>query len=254
MAMIVIFEWIGGLNSVALTDSLQAIVMLFAFIAVPSILARNFVGWKDLDPYDYPRPEFYQTPTKETQWKFWQFSFINFSFFTLPHLMQRLYAAKDLKSLKAGYTAMTVANWFTMPVGCFIGTVGVQILNGEEVADPFTSIMGALMDEGGFSKVVGVIAVTASLAAIMSTADSLLIAISQLVTVEIAYPARPRASPKQMAWTGRFISLLAAVIAILIGILWKDGIADMGAIQFPLSMQAVPAFILGLYTANRKLD
>jgi len=104
-----------------------------------------------------------------------------------------------------------------MPVGCFIGTVGVQILNGEEVADPFTSIMGALMDEGGFSKVVGVIAVTASLAAIMSTADSLLIAISQLVTVEIAYPARPRASPKQMAWTGRFISLLAAVIAILIG-------------------------------------
>jgi len=37
-------------------------------------------------------------------------------------------------------------------------------------------------------------------------------------------------------------------------ILWKDGIADMGAIQFPLSMQAVPAFILGLYTANRKLD
>ena len=39
----------------ALTDSLQAIVMLFAFIAVPSVLARNFVGWKDLDPYDYPR-------------------------------------------------------------------------------------------------------------------------------------------------------------------------------------------------------
>lgn len=72
-----------------------------------------------------------------------------------------------------------------MLTGVFIGTVGVMILDGAEVASPFASIMEAMMDEGGFAKVIGIIAVTSSLAAIMSTADSLVIAISQLITVEV---------------------------------------------------------------------
>ncbi|KAL7547663.1 hypothetical protein ACHAWF_012122 [Thalassiosira exigua] len=254
MAIILVLEWVGGLSSVAATDSLQALVMLFSFVAVPSVLAHNDLGWRDLDPSTYPRPDYYQTPSEESQWNFWQFSLSGFAFFTLPHLMQRTYAARDLRSLRVGYTAMTLANWFTMPVGCFIGTVGVQFLNNESVASPFAAIMEALMDEGGFAKAVGIIAVTASLAAIMSTADSLVIAISQLVTVEIAYPLRPDFTPKQISWCGKFVSLLAVVVSLLIGLLWRDGISALGAIQFPVSTQAVPAFLLGLYTTKSKTD
>jgi Na+/proline symporter len=97
MAIILIFEWVGGLSSVALTDCVQAVVMIFTFISVPLVIMSKFYGWKDIDPYEYPIPEYYQTPSRETQWDFWQFSFINFSFFTLPHLMQRTYAAADLR-------------------------------------------------------------------------------------------------------------------------------------------------------------
>lgn len=104
-----------------------------------------------------------------------------------------------------------------MPVGVFIGTVGVMILDGAKVASPFAAILEAMMDHGGFSKVIAVIAFTASLAAIMSTADSLVIAISQLVTVEIAYPLRPNATPKSIAWIGRIVSLFAVVISLVIG-------------------------------------
>ena len=104
-----------------------------------------------------------------------------------------------------------------MLTGVFIGTVGVMILGGAEVASPFTSIMEALMDEGGFAEGIGIIAVTASLAAIMSTADSLVIAISQLVTVEIVYPMRPKTTPTGIAWVGRAVSLVSATIALLIG-------------------------------------
>lgn len=112
---------------------------------------------------------------------------------------------------------MAVANWFTMLTGVFIGTVGVMILDGAKVASPFTSIVEAMMDEGGFAKGIGIIAVTSSLAAIMSTADSLVIAISQLVTVEIVYPIRPHTTPKGIAWAGRAVSLISATIALLIG-------------------------------------
>jgi len=94
----------------------------------------------------------------------------------------------------------------------------------------------------------------ASLAAIMSTADSLIIAISQLVTVEIIYPLRSKASPNAVAWYGRSVSLFSVGIALLIGIYWDEGISDLGKIQFPLSTQAIPAFLFGLYSINEKTD
>lgn len=104
-----------------------------------------------------------------------------------------------------------------MLTGVFIGTVGVMILDGADVPSPFTSILETMMDDGGFSKAIGIIAVTASLAAIMSTSDSLIIAISQLVTVEIVYPLRPKTSPNEITWIGRAVSLISATIALLIG-------------------------------------
>ena len=104
MLLILIFECIGGLNSVAFTDSVQGIIMVFFFFLVPILMSHHFGGWASLDPETYPQPTFYQTPTSDVQWKFWQFGLINFSFFTLPHFIQRIYAVRDLKSLKIGYT------------------------------------------------------------------------------------------------------------------------------------------------------
>ena len=222
MGLILVFEWVGGLNSVALTDAIQALIMVLSFIVIPSVIVKNFGGWEDLDYETYPKPQFYQNLSKEKQWDFWTFSLINFSFFTLPHLMQRTYAAKDLKSLKMGYGVMTIGPWFTTFVGIFMGTVGVSMLvneNGEVAnpANPFSAILEEIMNLGGFAKGAGIIAVTASLAAIMSTADSLIIAISQLVTVEIVYPLRPQATPTEISLVGKFVSLVSVVVAVVVG-------------------------------------
>jgi Na+/proline symporter len=217
MFITLMFEWLGGINSVALTDCVQGLLMLGAYIALPVILVVHFGGWKELDPTTYPKPEYYQTPTKEQQLDFWQFAMQTFTFFTLPHLMQRTYAARDLISLKCAYITLTGGMWFMMMVGVFIGTLGVQILDGAETSSPFTDILEQVMDLGGFPYFIGLIAVTASLAAIMSTADSLLIAISQIVTEEIVYPLYPEASPADMVWIGRLVSLSAAMIASLAG-------------------------------------
>ena len=71
------------------------------------------------------------------------------------------------------------------------------------------------------------IALTASLAAIMSTADSLIIAISQLVAVEVIWPWRPHATQNQMAWAGRYTSLVSVIMGLIIGILWKGGVSAL---------------------------
>jgi len=142
--------------------------------------------------------------------------------------MQRTYAAKDLKSLRFGYSIMAFGPWLTSFVGVFLGTVGVVILadkdgNYTSPANPFASIVEEIMNLGGFAKATGTIAVTASLAAIMSTADSLIIAISQLVTVEMVYPLRPHATTIEMTLIGKGVSLISVALSLLVGLYWDEG-------------------------------
>lgn len=40
----------------------------------------------------------------------------------------------------------------------------------------------------------------------------------------------------------------------MVGIYWDEGITDLGKIQFPLSAQAVPAFLYGLFITKSKFD
>ena len=91
--------------------------------------------------------------------------------------------------------------------------------NGEAAnpANPFSAILEEIMALGGFAEAAGVVAITASLAAIMSTADSLIIAISQLITTEVIYPLRPKATPTEMAMAGKMASLFSVVLALLVG-------------------------------------
>ena len=87
-AIILGFEWAGGLAAVAMSDSVQGMVMVLSFICIPFVILRNYGGWHDLDPSTYAKPQFYQTPSKEDQWSFWQFNLLGFCFFSLPHLVR----------------------------------------------------------------------------------------------------------------------------------------------------------------------
>jgi len=288
MLLILGFEWAGGLSSVAICDTIQAVVMTLSFIVIPSVIKKNFGGWTDIDLSTYPRPDFFQTFDSETQWSFWQLSIINFSFFTLPHLLQRNYSAKNVQALKAGYYVMAIGPWFTTFVGVFMGTIGVAMLGeGANPANPFSAILEEVMNLGGLAYGAGVITFTASLAAIMSTADSLIIAVSQLVTMEIIRPAvgfQGINHEAQLTHYAKFVSLGTVALALVIGIVWDEGksssrvsqfsrrifpsltaclpvpvvlpsgITDLGKIQFPLSAQAVPAFLYGLFITKAKYD
>lgn len=88
------------------------------------------------------------------------------------------------------------------------------------------------MDLGGIAKWCAAIAITASLAAIMSTADSLIIAISQLIVVEIIYPAIPNTPPSRMAWYGRMSSLFAVTCSCIIGYVWTSAVVMLRAYPF----------------------
>lgn len=206
--------------------------------------------WADLDAPTFPKRSFYQVPTTETGYSIWCFCIQLTGFATLPHFIQRIYAAGSMKSLKAGFAVMTAGPWLTQLVGVYMGTVGVYLLRNAEAppASPFTAIIENMMEDSGFGYFTGTLVLTSSLAAIMSTADSILIAISQLVSTEVYFPLRPFATPTEVSRVSKLISLAAMALALLVGFTSADGLAEVGAIQFAISFQALPIFVAALFT------
>lgn len=182
VAFILVSEWFGGLSAVALTDTVQGAIMVFGTVAVACVVLRFWGGWVALDPLTYPRPEFYQTPTRQEQWMWFQVVLtINTVLPFYPVSIQRIYAASTLEAIKYGAYGMLAAPWIVMLTTIFIGTMGVQIV-GESCANlpaaeqeacmnpasPFAAILKQIINLGGFPEAAAIILYTSALAAIVS--------------------------------------------------------------------------------------
>ena len=235
--------------------------MVLGSLAVTCVIKKNFGGWTALDPYTFPRPEFYQTPSRKQQWDFWQEGFLQAGAVFFPVQIQRLYAAADLKGVRMGAIACFFGPWAAQFGSVFLGIMGVQLLGNScppvgdpehescmNPASPFAATLDVLMSMGGFPEVAAVILYTSALAAIMSTTDSVLISISQIFTTEVVYPLKPDATPNQVNWMGRIVSTIVAALALITGLTWKGSINLLFQMNEPFSMQLFPAFMLGLYS------
>lgn len=116
-ALILVFEFVGGLTSVAITDTLQATVMIICFILLSGIVKIRYGGWTELDWEIYPQPSQFQTPSNETAFLFWSFVFVTSSLFTLPPFFMRTYAASSPRSVKAGLVLLSTGPFCLMLPG-----------------------------------------------------------------------------------------------------------------------------------------
>ena len=66
-AGILIFEWAGGFTSVALSDAVQGLIITTAYVCLPIIVHKNFLGWTDLEWETFPFQHLYQSPESGTQ-------------------------------------------------------------------------------------------------------------------------------------------------------------------------------------------
>ena len=132
--------------------------MIFGAVSVTCVVKYYWGGWVALDPSTFPKPEFYQTPTKSQQWLWWQLLFMTISmvFYTVTN--KRIYAASSLEGIRMGAISMFAGPWIATIGAIFIGTMGVQIL-GESCstlpaseqeacmnpASPFAAILEQIM-------------------------------------------------------------------------------------------------------------
>ncbi|MCK5076551.1 MAG: sodium:solute symporter family protein, partial [Calditrichia bacterium] len=210
--IILLYTVLGGIKAVIYTDTIQWIILLFGliFLAIPFSFVK-IGGWEQLTA-QLPAEYFTLTNVSWKQLVNWAFTIIPIWFIAMT-LYQRIYACSSTKEAKK---AFYIAGIFEYPIMAFMGvTLGMMSRIFFPAVEPEMGLPLLLKT----SLPIGVtgIVVAAYFSAIMSTADSCLIASSgNFVNDIIQKHILKGASSKTIIRISQIVTLIIGSLTILI--------------------------------------
>ena len=250
--IMVIYETLGGMRSVAWTDVIQGVLLLVGVILIFIVIQVEYGGMvTSAEIIKSQNPEFFNPPNW-TEKRLW-ISTIGLAFFGIsvyPHAIQRIYAAKDEHTLKRSLQIMVFMPLITTMFMMVVGWVGLaQFPNlDRQGSEQITILM--LQDIGYRIPAMGMMIVlflSAAIAAIMSTVDSALLAISAMVTKDLYGRLQPGKSQGELIRIGKIFSWVIMGLAVLLAIKLPQTIWRLMEIKLELLCQIAPAIFLGLH-------
>jgi SSS family solute:Na+ symporter len=222
-AIAVIYTAIGGLKAVIYTDTIQWLVLIggLVFIGIP--VAYHAVGGYDVIKATLAPEYLSLTNVKWYQILNWSITIIPIWFVGMT-LYQRIYASKGEKEAKK---AWLIAGIFEWPIMAFMGVILGMLAKVAATNGMFEGITdaGSMDSEMGLPILLATILpvglmglmLSSYFSAILSTADSCLMAASgNIVTDIIAKFYKKELSHKKELQLSQIITLLIGVLAILI--------------------------------------
>ncbi|AFY54000.1 Na+/proline symporter [Rivularia sp. PCC 7116] len=218
--VVVIYVFMGGMRSVALTDVLQGILMFVLMIVALLTIANSLGGITEANRTAYEQlPELFSRQgvdkffTKSKWFSYMVLWILSLPMF--PQMFMRFYIPKTATPLKVSailYPLITTA-MFICPV--LIGVWGHI---------PFPNLTGKVTDQvlpmmlAEYTPVwIASFVMVGALAALMSTLDSQLLALSTMLTrdVYISY-FRPNATLGEQTLVGRILIVILAIVGLII--------------------------------------
>lgn len=204
---------LGGLKAVVVTDAMQAVLMILGAAAVFVIGLDAVGGWSALmESLDPGRRELLKPA--DDGFLPWPGLFgvvlLGFYYWTInQYFVQRVLAAASLDQGRKGALfggLLKLPNLFLMILPGMIAFVLYPELGDPDLAFPKLAFELLPMGLRG-------LVLTALIAAIMSSLDSALNAVSSLVTLDFVRPARPELSQRTLLNIGRLTTLAATALA-----------------------------------------
>jgi SSS family transporter len=215
LLIVVVYTVAGGFRAVAWSDLLQGLMMLFGLVIVPVVAIVKLGGWGAMEERLRAID-----PALLTAWGSGEFALIGvlaiaglmapgLGFLGSPQIFVRYIAVKSREKLRTG---ALIAIFFTILTDCgavLSGMAGRALLGPlADQEDVYPTLVNTL-----FGPVLTGILVAVVLAAIMSTADSLLILSTSAVVRDVYQKIfHPEASQRRVV-------LLSRVLIVTIGIL-----------------------------------
>ncbi len=264
--IMLIYESLGGMRSVAWTDVLQGGVLMTGF-GLLMYMAFSHLG--DLPSAiqtlsDDPATRYKVTRPDAEGIRTW-LSFIllvGLGGAIYPQAIQRLYSAKSATTLRRSLALMgfapLVTALFAVMVGVLMAAHRPDL--GQGISDAvipsetaLTQLCFEVMQASTLGYWLVVILFSAILAAVMSTADSALLSISSMVTRDLYSRFwNPQADQAHLTKLGRGITCLVLGPLVWLALTYEGTLIQLLKIKFDLLIQCVPAFYLGVHCPNLK--
>ncbi len=284
--IIVIYETLGGFRAVVWTDVMQGSVLLVGFVI---LLVMVFLQFGSLESatkklwaeelaakHEAQGTEAQQhlaaesagakpaykikesrvgppSPERSREW----FSYIlavGIGGALYPQAIQRIYAARSATTLRRSLAVMAFLPLTTTLVALIVGIVGAANFPGLEGAqsDKILTVICHQIQSTTLGRWLVVVLFSGILAAIMSTADSVLLSISSMLSKDIyGRFLAPHADQRQITKLGKrcswVIISIVAPLAIYFGLREDTSLVKLLDRKFDLLLQLAPAFIIGIH-------
>jgi sodium/proline symporter len=220
-AIIIAYTFVGGHKAVSYTDVVQGVLMLLGLIIVPVVAVSAAGGWGSMTANLVAQDPglmdmFSLTSEGISGWiAIASFVGIGLPFLGVPQLLVRYMSARDDDELrKARWVSLAVLFCFTFGA-VTAGIAGRALFPGLEDSEQIFPTLSSEL----FSPFVAGILLVIVLAAIMSTADSLLLlASSAVVRDTVQHILGSRKSDHQLAVYGKIATVIIGIVGIIIAI------------------------------------
>ncbi|PNW73816.1 hypothetical protein CHLRE_13g573900v5 [Chlamydomonas reinhardtii] len=261
-SVLLICDLLGGMRAVAFTDVLQGVVLFCGSIIFLVIQKTELGGFEDAhnywgNPANVAKPRVWNmqhVPNEVNQVSYFDFVFKTTAAATMfPHLTARLFAAKDAKVIRKGMSMMVFTFFVVQFSSMITGWVAIAAL---PVLPKGSSAFGAMLllvaQQGTGQAVVSALLLASAICAMMSTADSALLACSSMWVRDLYTKYfRPHASEMEQLIFGKVVAIIALAIGVLLGNLsietGKPDLSGLFALQNVTPIHVVPAVWLGLH-------
>jgi SSS family solute:Na+ symporter len=239
----------GGMRGTAWTSVFQGLVFIVIGLLAFVLIANALGGFATITQRVYAeRPELLQRTGNFDPKDWFSFIFIApLAVIAFPHVFMRVLTGKSHRTLKALTVVYPLLFLLTWPPVIYIGLWGSVAMPGLD-AKSSDAILPMMIAKFLPPVVLG-LGLAAVWAAIMSTLDAMLLALSTMLTRDLLgrwLPQHVREKGREVA-LGRFFIVLIAVLA-LVGALIRPGtIYEIAKFAFTGYALTVPAMLAALY-------
>jgi Na+/proline symporter len=249
-ATVLFYETIGGMRAVAWTDTAQGLLMMAGLGALLAWLLSDGGGLAGLTAsVRAARPAAVAVPDAR-ECSYWASSIVLLGLASVvyPHAIQRIYAARSGETLRRSLALMSFMPLTTTLVVTCIGLAAIPRLHGlgaVEADRVMPLLLGHWAEAGPVQALLAVVVFIGALAAIMSTADSVLLSLGSVVAEDLLRRPRRAVSTARL---GTRIAALLMVVTAGVAIAARN-ITLWGLIQLKMELliQCVPAFLLAIH-------
>jgi SSS family solute:Na+ symporter len=248
--IVLIYETVGGMRAVAWTDCAQGIVLLLGLVGILIAVVPGVGGLREVSTWVIEhQPERARVPGGEVL-RTWASSIvlIGFAAAVYPQAIQRIFAARDTRTLKRSLSVMSFMPLFTVLPVFLVGILAIPTLDGLDgvSADRVMPLM--LAHWSGTSTwlyVMSVALLIGALAAIMSTADSVLLSLSSIISKDIiGRHWMKTATQEKLTQTGKRISWLLMLVLVIVALSPKITLWGLTELKMEMLVQTAPVFVL----------